>query len=196
MRSLLQESLEREIRRDKLVMELSKHTGKGGADSQHIARLAEKLEPFLGSILNALDMAMKFAKDPQCGRAVSFASAQVVQYCFDEEDLFPEGEYGVLGLLDDAYLVHRFVGMLHQMYPHVNVNNMSYTFPDEITLQLVRTLLPAGVCDALDRTCYNIIQVASALFTSGVRESNTPLRTVVTLRIDEAISILNKKVNV
>ena len=143
--------------------------------------------------MSALDVTVKFAKDPQYGRGIAFASGQVVQYCFDEEDLFPEAHYGVLGLLDDAYLVHRFVGMLHQMYPHVNVSGISYQFPDEMTLQLVRTLLPTGVCDALDRTCYNLIQVGGALFTSGVRESSAPLESLVTLRVDEAISILSKK---
>ena len=156
---------------------------------------ADSLESFLGSMINALDMAMKFAKDPQCGRAVAFASAQVLQYCFDEEDLFPEDDYGILGLLDDAYFVHRFAEMLHQMYPYVKVTGMSYTFPEEKTLQLVRTLLPAGVCDASDRTCYNLILVASALFTSGIRDNSVSPGSLIALRVDEVISILSEKAN-
>ena len=43
MRYLLQKSLEHEIRHDKLVMELSKHTGKGGAHPQYISELANPL---------------------------------------------------------------------------------------------------------------------------------------------------------
>lgn len=195
MRSLLQEGLDREIRHEKLVAELSKHTGNGDADLQHVAELARLLEPFLGSILDGLEVAAKFAKDPQCGRAVTFTTGQALQYCFDEDDLLPERNYGILGLLDDAYLVHRFAGMLHQMYPHVDLAGMRYQPPDERTLELVREILPAGVCDALDRTCYNLIQVANALFTGGGRESNAPLETFATLRIHEAISILIRKVN-
>jgi hypothetical protein len=195
MRSLLQHGLEREIQHDKLVAELSKHIGNSDADPQHIAELASLLEPFLRSIFRALEVAAKFAKDPQCGRAITFTTGQVVQYCFDEDDLFPEHEYGILGLLDDAYLVHKFAGMLHQMYPHVELGGTTYQPPDERTLQLVCAMLPPGVCDALDRTCFNLLQVANALFTSAPRESNAPLESLATLRIQEAISILTRRMN-
>jgi hypothetical protein len=193
MRSLLQQSLEREIRHDKLVAELSKYTGNDVTTSKNIAQLATSLEPFLKSMFQGLETATKFSKDPQYGRAAAFATGQILQYCFDEEDLFPEREYGILGLLDDAYLVHRFTGMLHQMYPHIDTSGVNYGFADEWTLKLVRALLPAGVCDALDRTSYNLIHVANALFTAGTRENIDPKATLSTLRINEAISILTRK---
>ena len=151
MKSILRDSLEREIRTDKLIHELSKHTVNSGADSQRITELANLLQPFLGSIFNALEVAMKLSKHPQFGRAVSFATGQIVQYCFDEEDLFPERDYGILGLLDDAYLIHRFVSMLQEMYSHVGMDDAKYRLPEKPIFELVQTVLPAGVCDALDR---------------------------------------------
>ena len=138
---------------------------------------------------------MKLSKHPQFGRAVSFATGQIVQYCFDEEDLFPERDYGILGLLDDAYLIHRFVSMLQEMYSHVGMDDAKYRLPEKPIFELVQTVLPAGVCDALDRTCYNLIQVANTLFASGAREGGTSFESFATLRIDEAISILTRKVN-
>jgi hypothetical protein len=112
MNSLLRQSLEREIQHDKLIAQLSKNTVKGRVERQHIVKLASLLEPFLVSICDALEVAAKYSKDPHSGRAVTFAVGQIIQYCFDEEDLFPESHYGILGLLDDAYLVHRFAAML------------------------------------------------------------------------------------
>ena len=57
------------------------------------------------------------SKDPHFGRAVAFATGTILTYIFDEEDLLPEASFGVVGLLDDAYLVHGFVGSLSRMYP-------------------------------------------------------------------------------
>jgi hypothetical protein len=194
LRSLLQQTLEREIRREKLVAELSKHDEYGSSDSKHIDQLANSLEPFLVSILNGLDVAIKFTKNPQFGRAIAFATGQVIEYCFDDEDLFPERDYGILGLLDDAYMVHRFVVVLYQTYPISSENMLGYSQPDERTFQLVRSLLPAGVCDALDRTCYNMVQVANALFTSGIRQNHIHSESPKpTLRVREAISFLASK---
>jgi hypothetical protein len=153
------------------------------------------LEPFLGSIFHAFEVSAKFAKDPQCGRSVTFTIGQVLQYCFEEDDLFPERDYGILGLLDDAYLVHRFAMMLQQMYPHVELGGTKYQPPDEKTLRIVSTMLPAGVCDALDRTCYNLIQVSNSLFAVGARESYGPIESLATLRVREAISILTTKMD-
>lgn len=102
MISLLQQGLERELQSGKLLVDLSKHTANSGADSHAITELANSLEPFLRSIFKGLDLATRLSKHPQFGRAVAFATGQIVQYCFDEEDLCPERDYGILGLLDDA----------------------------------------------------------------------------------------------
>jgi hypothetical protein len=195
MISLLQQSLERELQSGKLHADLSKHTANSGADSQAITELANSLEPFLRSIFNGLNVATRLSKHPQFGRAVAFATGQIVQYCFDEEDLFPEQDYGILGLLDDAYLIHRFVNMLQEMYSHVEMENVGYRVPEKSTFQLVRALLPAGVCDALDRTSYNLIQVSNNLFASGTRDSSSSFESFASLRIDEALSVLGRKVH-
>jgi hypothetical protein len=195
MKSFLREGLEREIQRDKLVDELSKHTVIRGAKSHQLTELANSLEPFLQSMVSALDVATSMSKHPECGRAIAFATGQIVQYWFDEKDLFPEIDYGILGLLDDAYLIHRFVSMLQETYPYVEVSEIGYNPPERSTFELIRALLPAGVCDALDRTCHNLIQVSGTLFVSGTRNSSSSVESIASLRIDEALSLLESKVN-
>jgi hypothetical protein len=85
--------------------------------------------------------------------------------------------------------------MLQQMYPHVELSDAKYRPPDEKTLRIVRAMLPAGVCDALDRTCYNLIQVSNSLFAVGVKESYGPIESLAKLRVSEAISILTTKMD-
>ena len=80
----------------------------GHATGRMSRRLAAVLEPYLRSVPDALATALAMSKDPRCGRAVSFATGSILAYVFDEEDLFPEATFGIIGMLDDAYLVHAF----------------------------------------------------------------------------------------
>jgi hypothetical protein len=121
------------------------------------------------------------------GRAVAFATGQVLDYLFDEEDLLPERDFGILGLLDDAYLAHIYAGMLSRMYPHVDTSGTGYQPPDERTLNVVRSLLPAGIANALERTADNLLLVAHSLFGSSVGTKDYPQQATPALRVNEAI---------
>ena len=112
------------------------------------------------------------SKDPHFGRAVAFATGTILTYIFDEEDLLPEASYGVVGLLDDAYLVHGFVDSLRRMYPSAAASS-EYAAPDARTSEIVAAVLPEGVAESLRRTCESTIQVAQALFPSGQRVDGT-----------------------
>jgi hypothetical protein len=72
------------------------------------------------------------------------------------------------------------------------MNNTEYNV-HENTFDIVNMLLPEGVCDALDRTCLNLINVSDALFTRAPNKKIDYPELVTTLRIDNAISILTKK---
>src|SRR5687768_10250180 len=99
MLSLLQKTFEREIHKDQIIVELSKHLKNDITQTTQVEELASLLEKFIGSMVIALEVANQFTKDPDFGRAVSFCTGQIIQYCFDDEDLFPEREFGILGLL-------------------------------------------------------------------------------------------------
>jgi hypothetical protein len=194
MLSLLQKTFEREISKDQIIVELSKHLKNDITQTTQVEELANLLEKFIGSMVSALEVANQFTKDPHFGRAVSFGTGQIIQYCFDDEDLFPEREFGILGLLDDAYLVHRFIEILYQMYPHVKLKETKYVLVDTDTLQVVRALMPIGVCDALDRTCNSLVTIANAFFTNATRGKIDTLEQPKTLTIKNALSILKGKV--
>jgi hypothetical protein len=165
MKQLLAHSLAREITLPQLTMSFSPYAGDIAPD--RLTALAGALEPFLRGIPSALAVATLLAKDPACGRAVAFATGEILHYCLDEEDLLPERDFGILGLLDDAYLVHVFATSLHYTYPHVDIAFAGYQPPNDHVFRVVRTLLPAGVAEALDRTCDNLLRIASALFAGG-----------------------------
>lgn len=194
MLSLLSKTFDRDISKDQMIAALSKYFKNESTSSEQIDELASLLEKFIGSMVSGFEVANQFTKDPHFGRAVSFAIGQIIQYCFDEEDLFPEREFGILGLLDDAYLVNRFIGMLYQLYPHVEISKTKYDPCDKYTLQVVRALMPIGVCDSLDRTCNNLFLVSNAFFTSATRENITTAEQPKNLNINQAISILKGKV--
>lgn len=133
------------------------------ASNEQSERLAAELAPFLRAIPDALGCALAMSKDARCGRAVAFATGAILNYLFDEDDLLPESSFGVIGLLDDAYLLHAFVGMLIQTYPFVDVSGAGYAAPDRRSFEIADALLPEGVTQALLRTCESTIQVARAL---------------------------------
>ena len=103
--------------------------------------------------------------DPHHGRAVAFGLAQVLEYVFDEHDLVSDASHGVLGLLDDAYLVHRFLEDVGRAYPEARA--LAVSADDGATRDLVARLLPAGVAAALDRTSERLLQVGATLFTAA-----------------------------
>jgi len=185
MMKLLQLTLEKQIASENLVLALAERAPEVGPD--HIGELALLLEPFLRSMPQALSVAIQMTKDRGCGRAVAFATGQVLDYVFDEDDLLPEQNFGTLGLLDDAYMVHTYVGMLSRMYPQVDTSSVGYHPPDQRTLHVVRSLLPLGIANALDRTCDNLVHVASALFGSGGGEEGSYPRVPPVLRVGEAV---------
>jgi uncharacterized membrane protein YkvA (DUF1232 family) len=134
--------------------------------SDELRVLGGLLEQYLKSLSAAVAALTAMSKEPQVGRSVSFAAGQVLLYVADEDDLLPEDEVGAIGLLDDTYLAHGCVAAIRAAFPQISVP-AEYQPPDERTVAAVRSLLPAGVTDALDRTCDNLVRVAAGLFSGG-----------------------------
>lgn len=191
MLSILKQSLQNEIQHGKIATDLIKYIKNKHVASQSIEQLSQMLESFLLSMFDALEVVALLRKDPMCGRAVTFANAHVLQYVLDKDDLLSEHDFGILGLLDDAYLVHRFTSLLCQTYAHVDTSKISYRSPNEHTLQIVRTLLPDGISTALDRTSSNLIQVSSALCLNSTNASNLSSESF-NIRVDDAVELLGK----
>jgi hypothetical protein len=158
--------------------------------SGDVRELAELLESYLKGVPTALDALTAMAKERPYGRSVAFAAGQVLVYLVDEDDLFREAEFGALGLLDDAYLIYGCLEALRFAFPDLNVT-AAYAPPDGRSLAAVRSLLPAGVADALDRTCENLVQVAAALYSNGGPGSSAPEPPRSSLRIGDALAALS-----
>ena len=158
-----------------------------------IRQLAELLEGYLKGVPGALDALTVMAKDPLYGRSVAFVAGQVLVYLVDEDDLFRDAEPGVLGLLDDAYLIYAALASLRAAFPELSVP-AGCAPPTGSALASVRSLLPAGVSDALDRTSENLVRVAAALYSGGGRGSSDsePLRP--NLRVGDALAALSPDV--
>jgi hypothetical protein len=156
-----------------------------------IREVAELLERYLNGVPSALDALTAMAKDSQFGRSVAFATGQVLVYLVDEDDLFRDVEMGALGLLDDAYLVHACLAALRTTFPELSPP-AAYTPPDERTQAAVRSLLPAGVAEALDRTCENLVRVAAAMYSGGGQGSPVPRPTAPSLRVGDAVAGLSR----
>jgi uncharacterized membrane protein YkvA (DUF1232 family) len=135
------------------------------ATDTEVEQLAAVVGPYLAAVPDALERVFATARDPRCTRAVTFAAGTVLAYLFDEEDLLPEARLGLLGLLDDAYLVHAFADELTRTYPYAAPTGQAG--PGPVAGQVVAGLLPEGVADALLRTCRSTLQVAQALFPAG-----------------------------
>jgi hypothetical protein len=155
-----------------------------------IGRLAELLEDYLKGVPNALDALTAMAKEPSYGRSVAFVAGQALVYLVDEDDLFRDAELGVLGLLDDAYLIHACLAALTAAFPELSVPP-GYAPPDGSALAAVRSLLPAGVPDALDRTCENLVRVAAALYSGGGQGSSASEPPRSTLRVGDALAAMS-----
>jgi len=150
-----------------------------------VEQLASVLEQFLRAIPDALAFALALSKDPRCGRSVAFATGPILNYVFDDEDLLPESSFGVLGLLDDAYLVHVFVAMLQQMYPFA-APALTYSAPDRRAFEVVASFLPEGVAHSLRRTCESTILVAQALFVPAQGDGTAAPLAPPEIRVSEA----------
>ena len=187
MIELLRRGFDEEVTHRALAEALRRSASVSNEQSE---RLAAELAPFVRAIPDALRCALAMSKDPRCGRAVAFATGAILNYLFDEDDLLPESSFGAIGLLDDAYLVHAFVGMLIQTYPFVDVSGASYAAPDRRSFEIVDALLPEGVTQALLRTCESTIQVARAFSppAHGLDAVGPGIRPAI--RIDAALKAL------
>ena len=159
----------------------------GDVASEDVDELAPVLEMYLRTVPDALAAALGMTKDPHFGRAVAFATGTILTYIFEEEDLLSEASYGVVGMLDDAYLTHEYVGSLKRMYP-LAAPSMEYAAPERRTSEIVAAVLPEGVAESLRRTCESTIQVAQALFPSGQRVDAADVSFEPQLRVAEAVA--------
>jgi hypothetical protein len=185
---LLSNALAEEASAAKLEAWLADETA--DVPSDEVRELAELLESYLRGVPSALDTLTAMAKERPYGRSVAFAAGQVLVYLIDEEDLFREAEFGALGLLDDAYLIYACLEALRFAFPDVNAGS-AYMPPDERSRTAVRSLLPAGVADALDRTCESLVGVAAALYSGGGQGAAAPEPPRASLRIGDALAALS-----
>ena len=190
MIDLLRIGFDEGISADEIASGLRRHAG--DVASEDVDELAPVLEGYLRAVPDALATALGMSRDPHFGRAVAFATGTILTYIFDEEDLLPEASYGVVGLLDDAYLVHGFVDSLRRMYP-LAAPSTEYTAPDARTSEVVAAVLPEGVADSLRRTCESTIQVAQALFPSGQSVDAAEVTFEPQLRVAEAVAAAAKE---
>jgi len=182
---LLRLGFEKGISTDEIADGLRRHAGDVASDD--VDELAGVLEQYLRTVPDALAAALGVSKDPNLGRAVAFATGTILTYIFDEVDLLPEASYGQVGMLDDAYLVHEFVGSLGRMYPTA-APLLEYAAPDAGTSELVAAVLPEGVADSLRQTCESTIQVAQSLFPSRQGMDSAGVSFEPQLRVAEAVA--------
>jgi uncharacterized membrane protein YkvA (DUF1232 family) len=160
------------------------------APSGELHELAALLEQYLKSLPQALDALTAMTKEPRFGRSAAFVTGQALIYLVDEDDLFPETELGALGLIDDAYLVHGCIAALLSAFPELAAPT-PYSPPDDRTMAAVRSLFPAGVAGALDRTCENLVHVAAGLYSGGAGGPSVTRPERPPLRVGEALAALN-----
>jgi hypothetical protein len=186
MIELLRIGFDGRVSTDAIAESLRRHAGDAPPDD--LEQLAAVLEPYLRSVPDALAAALAMSKNRQCGRAVAFATGTILAYIFDEEDLLPEATFGIVGMLDDAYLAHAFAGSLRRMYPFAAPSSAAYTAPDVRTSDVAASLLPEGVAESLLRTCESTIQVAQALFPAGPGAGSDGLAVEPAIRVTAAIA--------
>ena len=184
MIDLLRRGFDEGISTEEIAEGLRRHAGDAGGEE--VDELAAVVETYLRSVPDAIEAALSMSRDPHFGRAVAFATGTILTYIFDEEDLLPEATYGVVGMLDDAFLVHGFVDSLGRMYPSATVD---YSAPDARTSEVVAALLPEGVAESLRRTCESTIQVAQALFPSSQRVDGAQVTFEPQLRVAQAAAV-------
>lgn len=182
MIALLKRGFDEELSSAGVRDALRRHSADTGAGVDELAGIVER---FLRGVPGAIACAIAMSKDSNNGRAIGFATGSILTYLLDEDDLFPETEFGSLGLLDDAYLVHAYVAGLLQAYPFAKPETVDYDAPDDHAFDVVASLLPQGLAESLRRTSGSTIQVAQAFFpAAGDRASATAEQP--SLRVDEA----------
>ena len=190
MIDLLRIGFDERISADAIAEGLRLHAG--DVPGEDVDELAAVLEGYLRAVPDALEAALAMSKDIHFGRAVAFATGTILTYIFDEEDLLPEASFGVVGLLDDGYLVHGFVDSLRRMYPSAAAS-IECASPDARTSEVVAAVLPEGVAESLRRTCESTIQVAQALFPSGQSVDAAEVTFEPQLRVAKAVAATAKE---
>jgi hypothetical protein len=184
MIDFVRDGIERALASESIAAALARE---GGGDRDAMAGLAAELEPFLRQLVDAMAFAIRASKDDGVGRAVAFANGQILHYLLDDDDLLPESELGVLGLLDDAFLVHHYAVQLLAWSPDLAAHAGTYRVPGASAFAIARALLPDGVADALERTSRNVLHVAISLIGGRAAAPQPVARTQsLRLRIDEA----------
>jgi hypothetical protein len=189
MIDFIRTGVERALAGDNLATALARHVGAG--DPNAARALARAIEPFVRSLVDAVAFAIRASKDEQAGRAITFANGQILHYLLDDEDLVPEAELGVVGLLDDALLVHHYAAQLVTWYPWLGELVAPYAVPSVDSFALVRDLLPDGVTDALERTSRSVLTTAATLI--GTHSPPGAARAAATptiLQLDRALARL------
>ncbi len=186
--ALISESLAKQARADDLQAALASQAP--DLRPEDLRELAELLEMYVHGLPVAIDALTAMTKEPQVGRSVSFAAGQVLLYLIDEDDLFAERELGAIGLLDDTYLVHACIAAVRSAFPQIAAPP-GYEPPDARTGAAVRSLLPAGATEALDRTCENLVRVAAALFSGNAGGAPPPSAERPGLRVEQALSAVS-----
>ena len=183
---MLSDLLARELSRQADTERLGAALDAAATDGGDVRPLAELVHGYLESLPAAIDVLVAMSKEPGHGRGVAFATGQVLLYLFDEDDLLDDRELGALGLLDDAYLIYECVAALRASVGGAHAG------PDERAHAAVRALLPAGVPEALDRTCEDLVRVAMTLYGGTVDGPAAPQDAQrPALRVDEALAGLN-----
>jgi hypothetical protein len=183
---MIADALSRALADEATAAKLAEWLESDGADVQP---LAEVLEGYLKAVPGAIVALTAMTKDPRYGRSVAFVAGQALVYLVDEDDLFDDTELGALGLLDDAYLIHGSIAALRFAFPDLEVPN-GYAAPSGAAAAAVRSLLPAGVPEALDRTCENLVRVAASFYAGGQSSPDGGALARPALRVDEAVAAL------
>ncbi len=144
-----------------------------GGDERRLAAAAAELSAFIIATPDRIRALTQLIGDPQYGRAVSFGLAQILVYVVDEHDLYGDAAEGAAGMLDDAYLVHRYLEDVCRTYPAVR--ERVGALGSRETGALVARLLPEGIAAALDRTSERLLLVGASLFQAGSVGSSIPL---------------------
>jgi hypothetical protein len=135
---------------------------------------------------------VRASRDERAGKAVVFANGPIRHYLVDEQDLPPDSELGPLGLLDDAFLLHRHAANLLSTYPWLADVLVPYRVPLPDAFEFVRKVLPESVGDALERTSRTVLLMATALIgTSGTGGSASATRVSTRLRLAEAATLVS-----
>ena len=147
----------------RLARTLREHGFSG--DDDRLRAVAEEISGFVVATPDRISALMHLTRDGHHGRAVAFGLAQILVYVVDEHDLVSDAPEGGAGLLDDAYLVFRFLEDVCRAYPAGRKH--AETLLGQDTAALIARLLADGVGPALDRMSERLLLVGASLFQTG-----------------------------